>query len=154
MGLVSLSAAAAADPAMTGSKAARLAAALAAGFPVPDGFVVPVGQEVDDAALAAAAAAVAGRLAVRSSAVAEDLAEASYAGLYESYLDLAPAQVPDAVRRCRRSVDTARVAAYQARPGPPTPSPVSLCWCRPWSRRRQPGVAFTADPLTGIWTWR
>ena len=103
MGLVPLSAVTAADPAVTGSKAARLAAARAAGFPVPDGFVVPVGDDIDDAGLAAAAAAVAGRLAVRSSAVAEDLAGASFAGLYQSYLDVAPAEVPDAVRRCRRS---------------------------------------------------
>ena len=132
---------------MTGSKAARLAAALAAGFPVPDGFVVPVGQEVDDAVLAAAAAAVAARLAVRSSAVAEDLAGASFAGLYESYLDLAPAQVPDAVRRCRRSADTARVATYRAR-ATDAESGVAVL-VQAMVAAKAAGVAFTADPLTG-----
>ena len=145
MGLVSLSAVTATDPAVTGSKAARLAAALAAGFPVPDGFVVPVGQEVDDADLAAAAAAVAARLAVRSSAVAEDLTGASYAGMYESYLDLAPAHVPDAVRRCRRSADTARVAAYRA---DDAESGVAVL-VQAMVAAQAAGVAFTADPLTG-----
>ena len=112
MVVTALTSAAAADPAVAGSKAARLAIALAAGFAVPPGFVVPVGEEADDAVLVAAAAAVADRLAVRSSAVAEDLAGASFAGMYESYLDVPPDRVPEAVRRCRQSADTARVAAY------------------------------------------
>lgn len=145
MGLVPLSAVTAADRAVTGSKAARLAAAQAAGFLVPDGFVVPVGEEVDEAVLVAAAAAVAGRLAVRSSAVAEDLAGASYAGMYESYLDLAPAQVSDAVRRCRRSADTARVAAYRA---DDAESGVAVL-VQAMVAAQAAGVAFTADPLTG-----
>ncbi|MFQ5556653.1 MAG: PEP/pyruvate-binding domain-containing protein, partial [Acidimicrobiales bacterium] len=39
-----------------------------------------------------------GRVAVRSSATAEDLASASFAGQYESYLDVEPDDVHDAVR--------------------------------------------------------
>lgn len=140
----------AADAAVAGSKAARLAAALAAGFPVPAGFVVPVGEEVDDAELVSAAGAVAERLAVRSSAVAEDLAGASFAGMYESYLDVPPDGVPEAVRRCRRSADTARVAAYRpVSAGAGVAEAGVAVLVQAMVAAEASGVAFTADPLTG-----
>ena len=40
------------------------------------------------------------RFAVRSSGAAEDLPDASYAGLYETYLNVAVEGLGDAVRRC------------------------------------------------------
>ena len=143
--LTALASAAAADPAVAGSKAAGLAVALAAGFPVPAGFVVPVDEDTDDAELVAAAASVADRLAVRSSAVAEDLAGASFAGMYESYLDVPPKEVPEAVRRCRGSADTARVAAYRP---VGTEAGVAVL-AQAMVAAKASGVAFTADPVTG-----
>ena len=145
MVVTALTSTAAADPAVAGSKAARLAQALASGLAVPPGFVVPVGEEVDDAVLVAAAMAVADRLAVRSSAVAEDLAGASFAGMYESYLDVPPDGVPEAVRRCRQSADTARVAAYR----PVDAEPGVAVLVQAMVPAEAAGVAFTADPMTG-----
>ena len=52
-------------------------------------------------------------LAVRSSSAAEDLAGASYAGLYESFLDVDRDQLAEAVRRCWESATSQRVTTYQ-----------------------------------------
>lgn len=54
-------------------------------------------------------------VAVRSSATAEDLAEASFAGQQESYLNIrGEKQLLDAVRRCFASLWTERAIAYRA----------------------------------------
>jgi len=53
-------------------------------------------------------------VAVRSSGTAEDLEGASFAGLYDTYLDIRGADdLLDAVRRCWGSMWTARVVAYR-----------------------------------------
>ena len=58
------------------------------------------------------------RVAVRSSATAEDLPEASFAGQHESYLDLAGEdQVLDAVLRCFASAFTDRGVHYRHQQG-------------------------------------
>ncbi|WP_461190280.1 PEP/pyruvate-binding domain-containing protein [Arthrobacter sp. Z4-13] len=83
----------------TGRKAAALSELKSAGFPVPPGFVVTRSvrrprkdhQDAWDRQLQTAAlAAGPGPYGVRSSAAAEDLPGASYAGMYESYLDGSP----------------------------------------------------------------
>ncbi|GAB2449580.1 phosphoenolpyruvate synthase [Nocardioides hungaricus] len=58
------------------------------------------------------------RVVVRSSATAEDLPEASFAGQHESYLDVAGEdQLLDAVRRCFASAFTDRGVHYRHRQG-------------------------------------
>jgi phosphohistidine swiveling domain-containing protein len=57
-------------------------------------------------------------VAVRSSGTAEDLAGASFAGQYETYLDVRGVdELLDAVRRCWASMWTARVVAYRHNKG-------------------------------------
>lgn len=57
-------------------------------------------------------------VAVRSSATAEDLAGASFAGQYETYLDVrGDSALLNAVRRCWASMWTARVAVYRHNKG-------------------------------------
>jgi phosphoenolpyruvate synthase/pyruvate phosphate dikinase len=103
---------------LCGGKAATLAALTTDGCPVPEGFVVTTaafepGNSLRDAGrgeLRAALARLTGRVAVRSSGVAEDLASASFAGQYEPILDVeGPDAVEAAVARCAASADAARV---------------------------------------------
>src|SRR5215207_4093801 len=88
-----------------GGKAGVLGELAAAGFPVPPGLVVTaeaLNIEGWERSLEVAAARSLGapRLAVRSSAAAEDLPDASYAGLYETYLNVPIDGLGEAVRRC------------------------------------------------------
>ena len=114
---------AAADPERFGGKAAQLCAALRAGLPVPDGVAlghdsvaaVAGGDDAAIAALDAALAGVAGPYAVRSSAIGEDGAGASFAGQHATLLNAL--DVPAAVAAVWRSGFAVSAAAYRARVG-------------------------------------
>jgi phosphoenolpyruvate synthase/pyruvate phosphate dikinase len=134
-----------------GGKAAVLAELSAAGFPVPPGVVVTAAAFDEpgfDALLASAARSLgAERFAVRSSGVAEDLADASYAGLYETYLDVPADDLAEAVRRCFAAALSERVIAYHDRRGG---SPAAMAvLVQEMVDASAAGVAFTAHPVTG-----
>jgi rifampicin phosphotransferase len=156
----------AAAPVLLGSKAANLARLLGAGFPVPAGVVVTPAATADwdqaDARLRSAAAELASdrdqRFAVRSSATAEDLPGASYAGQYETVLDVPLDELPQAVRQVVDSAASARVAAYRQAhpPAGPTAAPAGdpsgsgmAVLVQVMVAAEAAGVAFTANPLTG-----
>jgi phosphohistidine swiveling domain-containing protein len=167
--VVSLAEAARLDPtrarALLGTKAANLARLTGAGFPVPAGVVVTPAAAADwDQAytqLRAAAAELGGRdqqFAVRSSASAEDLAGASYAGQYETVLDVRLDELPQAVRQVVDSAASARVSAYRrahpeagstaAPAADPSGSGMAVL-VQVMVPADAAGVAFTANPLTG-----
>jgi pyruvate,water dikinase len=137
-----------------GSKAATLAQMLRAGLPVPEGFVVTAraverlsgedAREIEGAVSDLGG----GPFAVRSSAIAEDLPDQSYAGQYESVLGVRGApDVIEAIKRCRASAKSERVAAYQRDRGA-GPAGMAVLVQRLVSARAA-GVGFTADPVTG-----
>ena len=81
------------------------------GLTVPDDLTAAVGDALgrlgDDVACA-----------VRSSATAEDLATASFAGQHDTYLDVVgPEEVLHHIRRCWASLHTERAVAYRLRRG-------------------------------------
>src|SRR5438552_852262 len=122
------------DVALVGGKGANLGKLVRAGFPVPGGFVVGtrafeyarelaggrrdaaplnIPAEVVEEILQAYRAMGGGPVAVRSSATAEDMAAASMAGQYETYLDVeGEAELLEKVRHCWQSLDTPRIRAY------------------------------------------
>ncbi len=119
------------DAAQVGGKGINLGRLVQAGFPVPGGFVVTTesyraGRAVGGTLPTVIAAEIAEAyrrmgspsVAVRSSATAEDLAGASMAGQYETYLDVqGEAAVLAKVEACWASLRSDRVSAYLTRNG-------------------------------------
>jgi phosphohistidine swiveling domain-containing protein len=126
-----------------GGKAKQLLELQLAGFRVPDFLCSPpdIAQAVDVLGLP---------LAVRSSASAEDGRDVSFAGQFQSFLNLRSVpEVVSAVRQCEASVQADSVAVYCRKNGI---DPESLTMHVIVQRMIQPelaGVVFTVNPVTG-----
>lgn len=92
-------------------------------------------------------------VAVRSSATAEDLAGASFAGAHETYLNIdTPAEVLDAVKKCISSLFLERAIAYRAEKGfDDLKVALSVCVMKMVrSDISSAGIMFTLDTETGF----
>ena len=88
-------------------------------------------------------------IAVRSSGTAEDLAEASFAGMHDTYLDISgTAEVLDAVKRCWASLWTARATAYRHDKGFAHEHARLAVVLQEMVHSDVAGVMFTANPVT------
>ena len=89
-------------------------------------------------------------VAVRSSATAEDLPEASFAGQQDTYLNMrGETLVLEAVKRCWASLWTSRAIAYRARRGIESDSVALAVVVQKLVFADAAGVMFTANPITG-----
>jgi phosphohistidine swiveling domain-containing protein len=89
-------------------------------------------------------------VAVRSSATAEDLPEASFAGQQETYLNIAGQDaVLDAVKRCWASLWTARAIGYRARRGIGADGLSLAVVVQRLVDAEAAGILFTANPVSG-----
>ncbi len=89
-------------------------------------------------------------VAVRSSATAEDLPDASFAGQQETYLNIWGAEaVLDAVRKCWASLWTGRAIAYRLRQGISSDRVALAVVVQTLVPAEAAGVLFTANPLNG-----
>ena len=89
-------------------------------------------------------------VAVRSSATAEDLPDASFAGQQESFLNVSGNdQLLDAVRRCWASLWTARAITYRRRHHIPADEVSLAVVVQLIVAADASGIVFTADPVTG-----
>ena len=89
-------------------------------------------------------------LAVRSTATAEDLPGASFAGQHDSFLNVRGEQaLLDAVKRCWSSLWTARALEYRARQGIEPDAVWMAVVVQQMVDADAAGVLFTANPLTG-----
>ncbi len=143
----------AADPLAFGGKAAQLSAALQAGLPVPDGLglahdfveAVAKGDTTAVARLEALCAGLRGPFAVRSSAIGEDGAAASFAGQHATLLNVHA--VPEAVVEVWRSAFADSAMAYRTKVGADGPVRMGVV-----VQRLVPadaaGVMFTRNPIT------
>ena len=115
--------------------------ALVAGAPLPEGLAERVRSAV---------AALACPVAVRSSATAEDLPDASFAGQQETVLGVVGGDaVLEAIRRCWASLWTDRAIAYRAEQGFSHEEVSLAVVVQRMIAADAAGVAFTADPVTG-----
>ncbi len=143
---------------LVGGKAAGLGALIAAGERVPDGFCLTTeayrsGTVPERALLAAYERLGGGRVAVRSSATAEDLPDASFAGQQDTVLDVEGEHaLLEAVRRCWASVHSERAVAYRAGQGLDAGDPAMAVVVQRMITPTAAGVMFTANPLTGTRT--
>src|SRR5215813_2266958 len=144
------------DPIVSGQKAAALAHLIRSGERVPPGFVVTVaGCETRDEGvlkneIEAALSELSGPVAVRSSACAEDLEDASFAGQYETFLNVTgPPAVFEAFRCCLASASTNRVSVYTRERGLRIRRPSMAVLVQQMVHADASGVAFSVDPRTG-----
>jgi pyruvate,water dikinase len=112
--------------------------------PLPDDL-----QDEIREAHAQLAAAMGTHLAVRSSAISEDGSAASFAGLYESYLNMVgDHEVLDAVHRCYVSLWSQRAVSYRANRGSGADEAMAVVVMKLVPSETS-GIAFTAHPVTG-----
>ena len=141
-----------------GGKAVSLGAALRAGLPVPGGYAIAAplvaSAGAGDASalreLEELAAALDRSVAVRSSAIGEDSADASFAGQHLTMLNVPPTpeSLTEAVRSVWQSARTDSAIAYRARmgvSGEPQIGAVVQVLIAP----RCAGVMFTRNPIDG-----
>jgi phosphohistidine swiveling domain-containing protein len=132
-----------------GGKGAALAKLGEAGFEVPAWFAVPPSSTWSEGELEAALQGLgAGPFAVRSSATMEDGAGHSFAGQFETFLEVSAAEVAAKITGVRDSAQHESVITYCRERGLPLPEPPTVLVQR-MILPRCAGVAFSADPVTG-----
>jgi pyruvate,water dikinase len=146
-----------------GGKAAGFAILAAAGLDFPDGVVLSADAHrnarrlgwADDTPIPATISAAVGEalaslpgdaFAVRSSAVAEDGAAASFAGQFETIVGVSREGVAAAIGECWRSAGDGRALSYRAAERHEQAMAVIV---QPLVAADVSGVIVTADPITG-----
>jgi pyruvate,water dikinase len=141
----------AADEAQFGGKSAGLGELIAAGLAVPPGFAVScaAGEGDLDEVVAAYQAMGEPPVAVRSSAIGEDSAEASFAGLQDTFLWVRGAErVRQAVRDCWASLHNPEAVSYRERVGFQG-EPAMGVTVQEMVDAAVSGVMFTCNPVSG-----
>ncbi len=146
---------------LAGGKGSVLAKLFQAGYPVPDGFVIlptafadeeltpTAWQQVETHLRTLRKHNAAAPVAVRSSALQEDSAQASFAGEFESVLNvIEDGALLAAIEQVYHSAQSARVSAYRAAHGLAVSHQIAVIVQR-MVPAELAGVLFTADPVTG-----
>lgn len=139
------------DDNLVGGKAASLGELTKANFPVPAGFVITVegmGKINKDEILQAFNALNAKRVAVRSSAVAEDSLQASWAGQLETYLNVSREDLIAKIKDCWNSIKSERAQSYAARQNLSEEQLLVAVVVQKMVDSKVSGVMFTANPVT------
>jgi pyruvate,water dikinase len=156
--------------ALVGGKAARLGDLARAGFPVPSGFCVTsrafelccrwdastgrleieeIPPEISGEIIECYQSLGQPAVAVRSSATAEDTREFSFAGQYESFLQIVGTdRLLRAIRDCWASLWSPRAVGYRERVAPGGAPPAMGVIVQAMVPARASGVMFTANPVT------
>lgn len=142
--------------ALVGGKAASLGELINARLPVPPGFVITttayrqgLTAQLEAEILAAFDALGHERVAVRSSAVAEDSEDASWAGQLETKLNVRRPQLLEAVQACWQSGSSAHALRYAANHQLAPSQHAIAVVLQAMVNADVAGVMFTANPVTG-----
>jgi len=139
------------DESLYGGKAAQCARAIAAGLPVPPGVAIAWTNvdAIDDASLDRWLDHLGGLVAVRSSAVGEDSATASFAGQHATVLGVGDRDgLRTAIGEVVASGDTDAARGYRTKLGL-DPTPRVAVVVQRLVRADVAGVLFDRDPRTG-----
>ncbi|MEI6177763.1 MAG: PEP/pyruvate-binding domain-containing protein, partial [Verrucomicrobiota bacterium] len=135
--------------AILGGKGAALARLGELGFEVPAWFAVPPDAIWSENELKSALAILGnGPYAVRSSGAMEDGAGHSFAGQFESHLDVSAEYVSARITDVRASARSESILGYCREGGLPSPAMPTVLVQRMIAPRCA-GVAFSADPVSG-----
>lgn len=147
------------DVAEVGGKGASLGEMTRVGIPVPPGFVVvaeayrefidsEIPVDVKKEILQTFDTLGAERVAVRSSAIAEDSKTASWAGQLESYLNVTREELVDKIRECWNSIKSERALAYAGEQGVNEEDLVVAVVVQKMVESESSGVMFTINPIS------
>lgn len=138
------------DQSRLGGKGAALARLGEQGFEVPAWFAVPPDASWSSGELEEAILLLGpGPFAVRSSGTMEDGAGHSFAGQFESHLEVSATDVPGKIAAVRASASSEAIRTYCQERGLPAPSAPTVLVQRMIAPRCA-GVAFSADPVSGM----
>lgn len=88
-------------------------------------------------------------VAVRSSATAEDLPDASFAGQQDTFLNVGPENLEEKVRACWSSLFTSRAISYRQEKGFHHEEVLLSVGVMEMVQARSSGVTFTIEPVSG-----
>jgi phosphoenolpyruvate synthase/pyruvate phosphate dikinase len=142
-----------------GGKAVSLAHMLQSGVPVPPGFVVTTeafsdfnGKKIttsfEHELLKQFDELNTELVAVRSSAIAEDSSDASWAGQLESYLNVSRDNLVDRIRKCWKSIESEQVRSYISDKKLTSDDMRVAVAVQKMVQSESAGVMFTVDPIT------
>ena len=120
-----------------GGKAHALASLTQAGFKIPAWFSVTNSEQTLPPLFA--------KYAVRSSALNEDGPTQSFAGQYDSFLNISPSDIPTHIEKVQASNNSVHLKSYSTELSSPAPAVI----VQEMVHARFAGVAFGADPVTG-----
>lgn len=148
------------DVALAGGKGASLGEMARAGLPIPPGFVIlsaayekflkekKMPEEVAEEIKKAFKKLGAKRVAVRSSATAEDAKDAAWAGQLESYLNTTEKNLLENVQKCWESLSSPRAKFYRAEQGLAKKKISVAVVVQEMIASEVAGVAFSVHPVT------
>lgn len=139
------------DVSLVGGKGASLGEMAKAGIPIPPGFVITTyafQKDAEQEILKFFDELNAERVAVRSSAVAEDSSQASWAGQLETYLNVSREDLISKVRECWDSIKSDRAIDYASQQNLSKDQLLVAIVVQKMVDSQAAGVMFTANPIT------
>lgn len=142
-----------------GGKGASLGEMIKSDIPVPPGFVITtetyqkflnneIPVEIKEEILKAFDSLDADRVAVRSSAIAEDSSQASWAGQLETYLNVPKDNLIEKVRECWNSIKSERSLSYAAQQNLSANDLFVAVVVQKMIESEISGVMFSVNPIT------